>query len=225
MVRLAHRHRLIAFSRVLCTRSSTAAKWATFFLKQFYNSVDPFSYILFRRCAVCHARGAVRLHRATRRCADTTSSKTIRTRPRSTSRHAGALRSSPRPLRPAHERGWPSSGKCGAVGVIEIAQALACRSAWVPRRSPVRKGYRRANAITAPTVLSIAESTLSSGCEGGPDPRRHSPHCAREACGGLALLHSPAKPVVTAPAAVRAPTCRVVHRGAGRRCSAGCRSW
>ena len=49
---------------MLCTRSSTAAKWATFFLKQFYNSVDPFSYILFRRCAVCHPRGAVRLHRA-----------------------------------------------------------------------------------------------------------------------------------------------------------------
>ena len=121
--------------------------------------------------------------------------------------------------------GWPSSGKCGAVGVIEIAQALACRSAWVPQRSPVRQWYRRANASIAPTVLSIAESTLSSGCEGGPDPRRHSPHCAREACGGLVLLFSPAKPVVTAPAAVRAPTCRAVHRGAGRRCSAGCRSW
>jgi hypothetical protein len=121
--------------------------------------------------------------------------------------------------------GWPSSGKCGAVGVIEIAQALACRSAWVPRCSPVRQWYRRAYAITAPTVLSIAASTLSSGCEGGPDPPRHSPHCAREACGGLVLLFSPAKPVVTAPAAVRAPTCRAVHRGAGRRCSAGCRSW
>ena len=75
-VRLAHWHRPIAFSWVLCTGSSTAAKWATFFLKQFYNSVDPFSYILFRRCAVCHPRGAVRLHRATRRCAGTTSSKT-----------------------------------------------------------------------------------------------------------------------------------------------------
>jgi len=39
----------IAMLRPPTKYSSTAAKWATFFLKQFYNSVDPFSYILFRR--------------------------------------------------------------------------------------------------------------------------------------------------------------------------------